>query len=149
MSNTILQFIDALELKRWIHDDHELALLREANAVRAGEQGQSDDVRAYGVSGAGAAAAASAASSSWAGAAGAVSDSGGIDLHPETDPKLPRFATLELGESRESSSFASAPESLPELARPRSRSTARSASAICASPASSLRGCAVDAISLR
>jgi hypothetical protein len=33
-----------------------------------------------------------------AGAAGAVSDSGGIDLHPETDPKLPRFATLELGE---------------------------------------------------
>lgn len=32
-----------------------------------------------------------------AGAAGAVSDSGGIDLHPETDPELPRFATLELG----------------------------------------------------
>lgn len=27
MSNTFLQFIDALELKRWIHDDHELALL--------------------------------------------------------------------------------------------------------------------------
>ncbi len=33
-----------------------------------------------------------------AGAAGTVSDSGGIDLHPETDPELPRFATLELGE---------------------------------------------------
>lgn len=27
MSNTLLKFIDALELKRWIHDDHELALL--------------------------------------------------------------------------------------------------------------------------
>lgn len=32
-----------------------------------------------------------------AGAAGTVSNSGGIDLHPETDPDLPRFATLELG----------------------------------------------------
>ncbi|WP_309072636.1 choice-of-anchor G family protein [Arthrobacter sp.] len=32
-----------------------------------------------------------------AGAAGTVSNSGGIDLHPETDPELPRFATLELG----------------------------------------------------
>ncbi|WP_139006246.1 choice-of-anchor G family protein [Arthrobacter crystallopoietes] len=33
-----------------------------------------------------------------AGAAGMVSNSGGIDLNPETDPELPRFATLELGE---------------------------------------------------